>query len=330
MQPSGTASGRTQGMGEAARVEGRASVNAPFGQALLACARRDARIVGLSADLAKYTDILPFRDAFPDRFFNVGMAEQNLVAVAAGLAKTGFIPFATTYAVFASRRAYDFVAIAVAHSQAPVRIFAGLPGLTTGYGGTHQGIDDLALMSAIPGLTVIDPCDATEIAQVVEWSVEHPGPVYCRLLRAQVPVVLDASAYRFRHGRAALLREGRDLGIVSTGLMTERALDAAEALAAEGVSVGVLHVPCLKPFDAAGVVGFAEGVGRLITAENHMAQGGLGTRVVEALYEARLHRPLARVGLPDAYVECGSLPHLNNKYGLSVPRLIERAREMLA
>jgi transketolase len=325
-----SSAGKTLGMGEVTKVEGRPSVLAPFGHALAAAGKRDARVVGLSADLAKYTDILPFRDAFPDRFFNVGMAEQNLVAVAAGLAKTGFVPFATTYAVFATRRAFDFLAIAVAHSSAPVRLFAGLPGLTTGYGGTHQAIDDLALASAIPGLTVIDPCDATEIAQIVDWGLEQPGPIYCRLVRGMVPVVLDAATYRFRRGKAAVLREGRDVGIVATGFMTERALDAAAVLEAEGISAGVLHVPCLKPFDAAGVTGFAEGVRALVTAENHMVQGGLGTRVVEALYAARLQRPLERVGLPDAYIECGSLPHLQDKYGITTPRIVARAREVLA
>ena len=157
---------RTLAMGQdEATGAGRPTVDAPFGKALVEIAGRQANIVGLSADLAKYTDILPFRDAFPERFFNIGMAEQNLIAVAAGLARTGHVPFATTYGVFATRRAYDFVAIDCAHSKLNVKIVAGLPGLTTGYGGTHQAIEDLALMRMIPGLVVIDPCDATETAQ---------------------------------------------------------------------------------------------------------------------------------------------------------------------
>src|SRR6478736_1706403 len=212
--------GRTAGMGEAEAIVG-ASVDAPFGQALAEIARERSEIVGLTADLGKYTDIHPFRDAFPDRFFNVGMAEQNLVAVAAGLARTGNVAFATTYGVFASRRAFDFVAIACAHSNLNVKIVAGLPGLTTGYGGTHQAIEDLALMRMIPGLVVIDPCDATEIAQATVAAADHDGPVYMRLLRGQVAVVLDPATYRFTIGRAQRLREGSDFGIVSTGLMTE-------------------------------------------------------------------------------------------------------------
>ena len=219
---------RTLAMGqdEATAVD-RTFVDAPFGQALVALGARRPEVVGLTADLGKYTDILPFRDAFPERFFNIGMAEQNLVAVAAGLARTGKVPFATTYGVFATRRAYDFIAIAVAHSRLNVKIVAGLPGLTTGYGGTHQAIEDLALMRMVPGLVVIDPCDATDIAQATEAIAAYDGPVYMRLLRGKVPVVLDPAGYRFAIGKAVRLRGGKDVGIISTGLMTERALDAA-------------------------------------------------------------------------------------------------------
>src|SRR5258708_7274914 len=160
---------------------------APFGHALVAAAESDPRIVGLTADLGKYTDMHIFSERFPERFFQIGMAEQNLIGVAAGLARTGFIPFATTYCVFATRRAYDFIAIGCALGRANVKIIAGLPGLTTGYGGTHQGIEDLALMRSVPNLVVIDPCDATEIGQVVAAIADYDGPVYMRLLRGQVP-----------------------------------------------------------------------------------------------------------------------------------------------
>src|SRR5689334_7006773 len=208
---------RTLAMGQdEATAANRASVDAPFGQALAALGRERREIVGVTADLGKYTDILPFSDAFPDRFFNVGMAEQNLVAVAAGLARTGKVPFATTYGVFATRRAYDFVAIALAHSQLNVKIIAGLPGLTTGYGGTHQAIEDLALMRMIPGLTIIDPMDATEIDAATAAIAEHPGPVYMRLLRGAVPVVLEPGV-QFEIGKARKLRDGSDVGIISTG-----------------------------------------------------------------------------------------------------------------
>jgi transketolase len=298
-------------------------VDAPFGHALVELARQRPEIVGLTADLGKYTDILPFRDAFPGRFFNVGMAEQNLVAVAAGLARTGRIAYATTYGVFATRRAYDFIAIACAHSAVNVKIFAGLPGLTTGYGGTHQAIEDLALMRMIPGLVVIDPCDATELAQVTAAVADHPGPVYVRLLRGSVPVVFDPATYRFEIGRTQLLREGTDVGIVSTGFMTERALAAADALAARGVQTGVLHVPTLKPFDAKAVVHFAGGVERLVTTENHVVSGGLASMVAEALFDQGVAKPLRRIGLPDRFIECGSVPHLQDRYGLTVERVLQ-------
>ena len=318
--------GRTLGMGVDAAVEGRPSLAAPFGHALRALAHEDARVIGLTADLGKYTDILPFAEAYPDRYFNVGMAEQNLIAVAAGLARTGKIPFVTTYGVFATRRAYDFIAIACAHSAMPVKIFAGLPGLTTGYGGTHQAIEDLALMSAVPGLAVMDPCDATELTAAVRLAAAHDGPIYVRLQRGNVPVVFDAASHALTLGRAIKLREGKDVGIVSTGLMTERALDAATALSGEGIAVGVLHVPFLKPFDESAVVAFATSTKRLVTAENHIARGGLATRVVESLYAAGIARPLIRIGLPDRFIECGSTAYLQDKYGLATARVTERIR----
>lgn len=317
--------GRTLAMGQDEAVgSGRSSVDAPFGRALARLGKARSDIVGLTADLGKYTDILPFRDAFPDRFFNVGMAEQNLVAVAAGLARSGKVPFATTYGVFATRRAYDFVAIALAHSNLDVKIVAGLPGLTTGYGGTHQAIEDLALMRMIPGLTIIDPCDATEIEAATEAIAEHRGPVYMRLLRGAVPVVLEPG-YRFEIGKARRLRDGTDVGIVSTGFMTERALDAADALRSQGVSAGVLHVPTIKPFDADAVAEFAAGVGRVVTAENHVVVGGLASLVVEALFERGIARKVTRIGLPDRYIECGAVPTLQAKYGLTTQAMIQAA-----
>ncbi|MBL8584785.1 MAG: transketolase family protein [Rhizobiaceae bacterium] len=313
---------RTLAMGEnEATGADRPTVEAPFGRALARLGVIRPEIVGLTADLGKYTDILPFRDAFPDRFFNIGMAEQNLVAVAAGLARTGLQPFATTYGVFATRRAFDFVAIALAHSNLNVKIVAGLPGLTTGYGGTHQAIEDLALMRMIPGLVVIDPCDATEIEAATEAMADHPGPVYMRQLRGTVPVVLEPG-YRFEIGKAQKLRDGKDIGIVSTGLMTERALDAADRLAKQGVSVGVLHVPTIKPFDTEAVAEFCAGVDRVVTAENHVVVGGLASLVVETLFDAGVAKKVTRIGLPDRYIECGAVPTLQARYGLTTDAVV--------
>ena len=321
--------GVSQSMATTEAVADRPTVQAPFGTALRALGHVRADIVGLTADLAKYTDVLPFAEAFPARFFNVGMAEQNMIAMAAGLAKTGLVPYCTTYGVFATRRAYDFVAIACAHSRLKVRIFAGLPGLTTSYGGTHQAIEDLALMRAVPGLTVIDPCDATEMLQLVPAIVDVDGPVYVRLVRGTVPVVLDPARYRFEVGKARRLREGRDVGIVSTGFMTDRALQAAERLAALGIDAAVLHASTLKPFDAEAVVELAGSVTRLVTIENHVVSGGLGTAVAETLVDHRVRQPLTRLGLPDQWLECGSVASLQDKYGLTVDRLTEAIRGLI-
>lgn len=316
--------GRTLAMGEnEAAGGGRQSVDAPFGKALARLGQQRPDIVGLTADLGKYTDIHPFRDAHPDRFFNVGMAEQNLVAVAAGLARTGKQAFATTYGVFASRRAFDFVAIALAHSNLDVKIIAGLPGLTTGYGGTHQAIEDLALMRMIPGLTIIDPMDATEIDAATVAMSDHLGPVYMRLLRGAVPVVLEPG-YKFEIGKARQLRDGEDVGIISTGLMSERAIDAAALLEKRGMSVAVLHVPTIKPFDAETVAEFAASVGKVVTAENHVMVGGLASLVVETLFDAGIAKKVTRIGLPDRYIECGAVPTLQQKYGLTVEAVVER------
>jgi len=315
--------GRTLAMGENEAAGGRKSVDAPFGKALARLGQERANIVGLTADLGKYTDIHPFRDAHPERFFNVGMAEQNLVAVAAGLARTGKQAFATTYGVFASRRAFDFVAIALAHSNLDVKLIAGLPGLTTGYGGTHQAIEDLALMRMIPGLTIIDPMDATEIDAATVAMSDHHGPVYMRLLRGAVPVVLEPG-YKFEIGKARQLREGKDVGIISTGLMSERAIDAATMLEKRGISVAVLHVPTIKPFDAEAVAEFAASVGQVVTAENHVIVGGLASLVVETLFDADIAKKVTRIGLPDRYIECGAVPTLQQKYGLTVEAVVER------
>jgi transketolase len=270
-----------------------------------------------------------FAERFPGRFFQMGMAEQSLVGCAAGLARTGLIPFATTYCVFATRRAYDFIAIGAALGRANVKIIAGLPGLTTGYGGTHQGIEDLSLMCSIPNLTVIDPCDATEVEQATQAIADHEGPVYMRLLRGQVPVVLDPEKYRFEIGKATLLAEGNDVAIISTGLMTGRALDAARELAAEGVRASVLHVPTLKPFDREAVASLIGRIPVVVTAENHMRRGGLGSAVADLSADAGLRIRLGRIGIPDCFCDSGSIPYLVDRYAMGARHIAQAAREAL-
>jgi transketolase len=230
---------------------------APFGHALANIAERDPRIVGMTADLAKYTDLHVFAQAHPDRFYQMGMAEQLLMGAAAGMAREGFVPFATTYAVFASRRAYDFICMAIAEESLPVKIVCALPGLTTGYGPSHQATEDLAIFRGLPNMTVIDPCDARDIEQATAAVAAHDGPVYMRLLRGAVPLVLDEYDYTFELGKAKMLREGNDVLFVSSGLMTMRTLEAAKALEADRVSAAVLHVPTIKPLDEAAILAAA-------------------------------------------------------------------------
>lgn len=313
--------GRTRGMGELIDVAGKTTEIAPFGNTLAALAHERPEIVGLTADMGRYSDILPFRDAHPTRFFNVGMAEQDLIMIAAGLSKVGKIAYCTTYSVFISRRAYDFVAIAAAHSMANVKIFAGMPGLVNGYGATHQATEDLNMMRGIADLTVIDPIDATELKQVVRAVADIPGTVYVRNLRGKVPVELGDD-YRFQLGKAQVIHEGGDVGIIATGYMSARARDAARIAAGQGVQAGVLHVGTIKPFDTAGVIAFAQRYDRLIIAENHKTTGGLATLVIEALYAAGIMKPVIKIGLADSFFECGSQEYLENKYGVDLPRFV--------
>lgn len=321
MAETAVSAGRTRGMGELIDVAGKTTELAPFGRALAELGAERPEIVGLTADMGRYSDILPFRDAHPTRFFNVGMAEQSLIMIAAGLSRVGKIAYCTSYSVFITRRAYDFVAIAGAHSKMNVKIFAGMPGLVNGYGATHQATEDLNMMRGIADITIIDPCDATELKQVVRAVADIPGTVYVRTLRGKVPVELP-SDYRFELGKAKLLRDGRDVGIISTGYMSARARDASEAASAQGVEASVLHVSTIKPFDRESVLAFARRFDRLIVAENHKTTGGLATLVVETLYDAGVIKPTIKIGLADSFFECGSQEYLESKYGVDLQRFV--------
>ena len=308
-------------------AEGRETVAAPFGHALVDVAKDRQDIVGLTADLSKYTDLHVFAKAYPDRFYQMGMAEAVLMSAAAGLAREGFTPFATTYAVFASRRAYDFIIMAIAEENLPVKIVCALPGLTTGYGPSHQATEDLAIMRGMPNLTIIDPCDAIEIDQATRAIADHPGPVYMRLLRGNVPNVLGEYGYQFKLGKAQMLRDGRDVLFVSSGFMTMRTLDAAKTLQADGIDCGVLHVPTIKPLDTDTIIAAASKGGRLVvTAENHSVTGGLGEAVAATLMRAGVHVPFSQIGLPDAFLDAGALPTLHDQYGISVGAVVSQVK----
>jgi transketolase len=311
-------------------AEGQRTSPAPFGQALVELARERPDIVGLSADLAKYTDLHLFGEAYPDRFYQMGMAEQLMMGAAAGMAREGLTPFATTYAVFAARRAYDFIYLGIAEDKLNVKIVCALPGLTTGYGPSHQATDDLAIFRAVPNLTIVDPCDALEIEQAVPAIAAHQGPVYMRLLRGNVPLVLDEYNYRFELGKAHVLRDGEDVLLISSGLMTMRSLEAARALEADRISAAVMHVPTIKPLDEEAIIASASRLGRLvIVLENHSVIGGLGEAISALLFRADSMPRLRHIGLPDAFLDAGALPTLHDRYGISANRIVERIKGWL-
>jgi transketolase len=307
------------------------TVSAPFGKALVDYAKEHTNVVGMSADLAKYTDLLPFANAYPERFFQMGMAEQLLMGAAGGFAKEGFIPFVTTYAVFGTRRAYDFIHQIIAEENLNVKICCALPGLTTGYGPSHQATEDIAMMRGIPDLTIVDPCDALDIEQAVPQIAEHKGPVYMRLLRGQVPLVLDEYDYKFELGKAKLLVDGEDVLFISTGLLTMRALEAVKELKKDKISAAVLHVATIKPLDVATILKEVKRKPRLvIVAENHSVIGGLGEAVARVLLEEKVY-PVSfkQLALPDAFLDAGALPTLHDRYGISVEKICEKVKRYL-
>jgi transketolase len=329
-----TASGKprltTSAMIASIAAEGQKTKPAPFGHALVELARTRSDVIGMTADLGKYTDLHIFGKEFPDRYYQMGMAEQLLFGAASGLAAEGFMPFATTYAVFASRRAYDFIHQTIAEENRNVKIVCALPGLTSGYGPSHQAAEDLALFRAMPNMTVIDPCDAHEIEQVVPAIAAHDGPVYMRLLRGQVPLVLDEYGYKFELGKAKLIRDGKDVLVISSGLLTMRALEAVQALADDRVDVGVLHVPTIKPLDAETILREASKPGRLVVvAENHTVIGGLGEAVAGLLMRAGVHPSFRQIGLPDEFLDSGALPTLHDRYGISAAAVAKQIKGWL-
>ncbi len=311
--------------------EGQRVKAAPFGKALVELAENRPDIVGLTADLAKYTDLHLFAQAYPERFHQMGMAEQLLLGAAGGMAKEGLIPFATTYAVFGTRRAYDFIHQVIAEENLNVKMCFALPGLTTGYGPSHQATEDIAMMRGIPGLTIVDPCDALDIEQAVPQIAAHPGPVYMRLLRGNVPLVLDEYDYKFELGKAKLLRDGNEALIISSGFMTMRALEVAQALAADNIGVAVLHTPTIKPLDETAIIEAVRYKHRLVVvAENHSVIGGLGESVASALLRRRVQPAgFELAGLPDAFLDAGALPTLHDRYGISTEVLAKRIRTWL-
>ncbi len=299
-----------------------------FGQTLVALGKRVPDLVVLDADVSPSTRAVLFAQAFPERFFQVGIAEQNMIGMAAGLSTLGFIPFTSTFACFA-KRDLDQIRIVVAQPDNNVKITGHYSGLLAGKTGkTHLSIQDLAILRTMPNMVVIAPADGVEVEKAMEAMVAAHGPTYLRLCRDPSPVIFETS-YRFEIGRAVPLLDGSDVALISTGIQTPRTLEAADILKAEGISAIVLHVPTLKPLDVEAIVAAAERTGLVVTAEEHSILGGLGGAVAEVLSEHR-PTPMRRVGVRDVYAESAPNDDLLEKYGLTARHVAQAARSHLA
>jgi transketolase len=300
-----------------------------YGQTLLELGRENSRVVVLDADLSGSTKTKPFSKEFPERFFNAGIAEANMTGMAAGLAAGGMIPFASTFAVFAAGRAFEQIRQSVAYPGLNVKIVATHGGITVGEdGGSHQSVEDLAIMRALPKMTVLCPADGPETAAAIRAAAAYNGPVYVRLGRGKVPVVFDQDC-DFTIGKGVTLRDGSDLTFITTGLMTAEALQAATILAEENVSARVVHLGTIKPLDVELVLKAARETGAVVTAEEHSVIGGLGGAVCEALAEG-CPVPVERVGLRDEFGQSGTADELLAHYGLTAAHLVEAAERILA
>jgi transketolase len=299
-----------------------------YGDALLEAAARDPRIVALCADLTASTETDRFRDAHPARFVHTGIAEANMVGMAAGMARSGHIAFTHTFSVFATRRSYDQIAMQVAYPRTDVKMVGFLPGLTTLLGVSHQAIDDVALMRALPNMTIAEPAGPEQMKAIVEAACARPGPVYLRMRRAAWATRPELQDARFEFGKGTLLREGGDGVIFAAGLMVEHALAASDLLAAEGLQVAVANLASIKPLDTALVLAEARRSGIVVTAENHSVIGGLGSAVAECLAEAGVPARLARIGLQDTFAEGGTLAFLLQKYGMDADAIAAAVRRL--
>jgi transketolase len=299
-----------------------------YGEALCMLGGRNRNIVVLDADLSKSTKTNIFAKAYPERFFNAGIAEQNLMGTAAGLAAAGKIPFVSTFAVFAAGRAFEQVRNSICYPRLNVKIAATHAGLTVGEdGASHQAIEDISLMRSIPNMTVIVPADAAETRLAVEFAAEYHGPVYLRLGRLGVPDIFSPD-YKFQHGKAVQLAEGTDLAIIAAGMMVGAALAAAEELAKEGLSARVLNMSTIKPIDSIAIEKAAAETGAIVTCEEHSIVGGLGSAVAEVLVESA-PVPMERIGVADTFGESGTPDALLTKYKLTSADIVKAARKVI-
>ena len=301
-----------------------------YGDALVALASKYENLVVLDADLAEATKTVKFKKACPERFFDCGIAEGNMVTVAAGLATTGMIPFASTFAMFAAGRAFEQIRNAIGYPHLNVKIGATHAGITVGEdGATHQCLEDIGTMRTIPGMTIINPADDVEAKAAVEAAILHDGPCYLRFGRLAVPVINDAASYKFELGKGIVMAEGKDVTIVATGIMVAMALEAKELLKNDGIDARVINIHTIKPLDRELIVKAAAETGALVTAEEHNIIGGLGSAVCEAVSEA-CPVPVLRVGVEDTFGRSGKVPALLEAYGLTPANIAAKAKAAVA
>jgi len=289
----------------------------------------DSRIVVFDADLSKSTKTDTFKKKYPERFFNMGIAEANMMVTAAGMASCGKIAFASTFAMFAAGRAFEQIRNSICYPKLNVKIGATHAGLTVGEdGASHQAIEDIAIMRALPNMTVISPADAVETRHVIKAAIEHDGPVYIRLGRLSVPVIFDESSYKYELGKGITLSEGSDATIIATGLMVHAALEAKDALKQEGINARVIDLHTIKPIDADIIIKAAKETGAIVTAEEHNIIGGLGSAVAEVVSENH-PVPVLRVGVRDKFGKSGKPDALLEMYGLTAASIAARTKEAL-
>jgi len=304
------------------------SMREVYGSTLVELGKENRDIVVLDADLSPSTMTKYFAREFPERFFDCGIAEQNMVGIAAGLASSGKIPFASTFAVFLPGRSFDQIRVSIAQPLLNVKLVATHGGISVGEdGSSHQAVEDLSLITSLPGFTVIVPADAIETAQAVKAAASGYGPFYIRLARLKVPLVYTDD-YRFELGKAVMMRQGKDVTIIAIGILVAAALEAAENLKKEGIDCCVLNMPTIKPIDEAAIIKAATDTGAIVTAEEHLEHGGLGSIVAQVVVENR-PVPMEFVALKDTYAESGTPAQLLEKYGLTARGIEQAVRKVL-
>lgn len=300
-----------------------------YGETLIELGKENENIVVLDADLSKSTKTHGFSKEFPNRFFNMGIAEQNVMGTAAGFAASGKIPFASTFAVFASGRAFEIIRNSICYPKLNVKVCATHAGITVGEdGASHQAVEDLALMRALPNMTVLNPADAVSAKALLNEAAKYNGPVYVRLGRAKVPVIYNEKDAQFAIGKGMEVKDGKDLAIIATGIMVETAINASEELAKEGISARVIDIHTLKPIDKDIILKAAKETKGIITVEEHNIIGGLGSAVAEVLVE-NYPVSMKRIGINDTFGESGKPDELMEKYGLTSENIVLKAKEML-